>query len=109
MRVGFLLNQIDNRGTGNATFDYAHYNEVLLGNTSEIYTFPEGSHDEISVDRYLARFGAIKNGHTIKSGLNVLYHVKSGERDGYIPPSVTRYVVHAVFNGTQRHGDKYAA
>ena len=41
MRIGFLNNQIDARGTGNAMFHYAHYNETILGNTSKIYTFQE--------------------------------------------------------------------
>ena len=112
MKVGFLVNQIDNRGTGNATYDYAHYNEELLGNESYIFTFlGYGKNEKIAVDRFLTRFkwGINDVSHIPNLKLDVLYHVKSGENDGYIAPSGTRYAVHAVFNGTHKHGDRYAA
>lgn len=109
MKVGFLLNQIDNRGTGNATFDYAHYNEVLLGNESKIFTFMAGNHDKLALHRYHERFGPVWYAEYAVQGIDVLYHVKSGENDGYTAPSGTRYAVHAVFNGTHKHGDKYVA
>src|SRR5260221_4725516 len=111
MRVGFVVNQIDNRGTGNASFDYAHYNEVILGNESVIFTFSGGNHENIAIKRYKKRFKDIYYADfgIPTNVLDVLYHVKSGEKDGYIAPSGTRYAVHAVFNGTQKHGDRYAA
>lgn len=109
MRVGFLSNQIDNRGTGNAMFDYAHYNEVILGNKSEIFSFQNGNHDGLALARYGERFGAIHSHDLIgKARPDVLYHIKSGRNDGFHTPSGVRYAVHSVFD-YEPHGDRYAA
>jgi glycosyltransferase involved in cell wall biosynthesis len=107
MRVGFLNNQIDNRGTGNAVFDYAHYNETLLGNISKIYSFPNGSHDRASVNRYQRRFGPIYDINDKSLDIDVLYHIKSGHDDGFRPNGGIPYLVHSVFEN-HPHGDRYA-
>lgn len=108
MKVGFLNNQIDNRGTGNAMFDYAHYNETILGNKSEIFSFDSGKHDKLALVRYGERFGAIHSHELIgKAKPDVLYHIKSGRNDGFHTPSGIKYAVHAVFD-YEPHGDKYA-
>lgn len=108
MRVGFLNNQIDNRGTGNALFDYARYNEEILNNSSFIIV-PEGCARDAGMEIRLSdRFGTIhllKNAGSLK--LDALYHIKSGEDDGYRGIPDVPYLVHAVFNH-QPHGDKYA-
>src|SRR4051812_47786655 len=107
MIVGFLNNQIDNRGTGNAVFNYAHYNEVILNNKSKIFTFPSIENDFKAVDKYIGRFGKLymPTNETLKD-VDVLYHIKSGEDDGFRPQGA-RYAVHAVFH-PQRHGDRFA-
>lgn len=106
MRIGFLCNQIDNRGTGNAMFDYAHYNETILGNESYIYTFSNGQHDPLAIQKYQRRFKTIGYIDAQKVvGLDAIYHIKSGEDDGIrfnIP-----YLVHAVFRYAP-HGTRYA-
>lgn len=108
MIIGFLNNQIDNRGTGNALFDYAHYNESLLGNQSVIYTFPYGSHDKLAILRFQQRFGSIYDIHGLGlDQVDVLYHIKSGHDDGFRPISSIPYLVHSVFEA-QPHGTRYA-
>lgn len=108
MKIGFLNNQIDNRGTGNAMFDYAHYNEEILGNKAFIYTFSSGTHDELAIDKYTKRFGQIRPFWDIPADkLDVLYHIKSGVPDGVLPPTGVKYAVHAVFD-YEPHGDRYA-
>lgn len=107
MNIGFLCNQIDNRGTGNAVFNYAHYNEEILGNKSFIYTLPSSwdRHDPKAVEAFKKRFGII---HYLTDGfikLDALYHIKSGYNDGFnfrVP-----YLVHSVFDNDP-HGDVYA-
>jgi len=108
MRVGFFANQLDNRGTGNAMFDYAYYNQHILGNTSFIYTWKDTDHNAASVDRYSRHFPIIVNPNPLTDAVDVMYHIKSGEDDGTRFPR-TRYVVHAVFNAKHKHGDRYAA
>ena len=108
MRVGFFLNQLDNRGTGNAVYDYALYNESLLGNESVIYTLRGSTHHPFSVNRFQQRFQVKVDPHPLMDEVDVLYHIKSGGNDGLHFPR-TRYAVHAVFDGSQPHGDRYAA
>ena len=106
MRVGFLSNQLENRGTGNAMLAYAHYNEHLLGNESKIFTFRGGNHNPQSEAFYIMRFNDI---HYVEDGIeeiDVLYHIKSGYDDGFRAPKGIRYVVHSVFDNVP-HGDRY--
>jgi hypothetical protein len=109
MRVGFLNNQIDDRGTGNALYDYAHYNEVILGNESIL--FGGNIHSYYMYDQIKSRFGDIYGRWDLDTrnfNLDVLYHIKSGYDDRYRPPvSSIRYAVHAVFD-YEPHGDRYA-
>lgn len=110
MKVGFLNNQIDNRGTGNAVFDYAHYNEEILGNKSLIFTFENASHNPLAVQKYIQRFDQIIPIDIYKrapTGVDVLYHIKSGHDDGFRISNDTRYAVHAVFERNP-HGDRFA-
>jgi len=111
MKIGFLNNQIDNRGTGNAMFDYAHYNEDILGNESFVFTFRgqsgAGNHDKKALEKYLNRFGTIYNpDHIENMGLDAIYHIKSGRNDGISFPN-TPYLVHSVFDN-EPHGTVYA-
>jgi hypothetical protein len=108
MKIAFFNNQIDYRGTGNATFDYAHYNEVILGNKSLILTRLNGAHDPDQIQRYKNRFDNIlylEDG--IPLNVDAIYHIKYGTNDldmSHILP----YWVHAVFDGSQPHGTRYA-
>jgi hypothetical protein len=40
--------------------------------------------------------------------LDAVHHVKSGENDGFLPRG-TNYWVHAVFDASQKHGERYVA
>lgn len=103
--IGFLSNQLDNRGTGNALYNYAHYNEEILGNKSVIFTQPHGNHDDEAVLRFVERFGAVWN-PPVGTQVDALYHIKSGYNDGFFTRGIP-YLVHAVFDNDP-HGDKYA-
>lgn len=108
MKVGFLNNQLDNRGTGNAVFEYAYYNEKILGNKSYIYTFSDGAHDPLMVQRLREyEYPIIFDPDPMTNAVDVMYHIKSGEDDGIRFPN-TRYAIHAVFHADQPHGDRYA-
>lgn len=105
LKIGFMSNQLDNRGTGNALYNYAHYNEEILGNTSSIHTFASGSHDKEAYLKFEKRFGSINFMSGGFSTLDALYHIKSGFQDGFNPH--IPYLVHSVFDN-QLHGDVYA-
>lgn len=110
MRVGFLSNQLDNRGTGNAMFDYAHYNEVILKNESFIYTYRVARHSPIMINKMLDRFGnptVLEHPDEIMyiDDIDILYHIKYGDDDGV--RAGVKYAVHAVFTNAP-HADRYA-
>jgi hypothetical protein len=112
VKVGFLSNQLDNRGTGNAMYDYARWNQALLRNESYIFTFIGGSHSSPMVQKYNDRFTQVKFIQPEEvafqtRGMDVLYHIKYGEPDGIRTNSDVIYAVHSVFTNTP-HGDRYA-
>lgn len=110
MRVGFLNNQIDNRGTGNALYDYADYNEKILGNESVIFIADSNNPNPDMKEKLLKRFHGIHGLGLLATGLvpvDFVYHIKYGNDDG-IRFSGLPYGVHAVFDGSQPHGDRYA-
>jgi hypothetical protein len=99
MIVGFLNNQMDGRGTGNAVYNYAHFNEEILGNKSKIFTFPNPNHEMPVVDKFTNRFNYIYN--VLEEGalkdVDVLYHIQSGH--DYVAPPIP-YAIHAVFGAS---------
>ena len=55
MNIVFHSNQLSIRGTETALYDYAHYNETLLGNVS--YIMAPANSDMASYEKFLQRFG----------------------------------------------------
>ena len=107
MKVGFLSNQLDNRGTGNALYNYAHYNEEILGNKSVIYSYAGARHDSEATRRFTNRFSFNVVYLPQHIDVDILYHIKSGYDDGFRTRGSLPYVVHSVFDN-EPHGDKYA-
>lgn len=118
MRVGFLENHLSPGGTTVALFDYAHYNEELLKNTSFIVTRVSKSLPSI-LQKFTTRFGKVYNidDNALQDSiddlvqdlkLDVLYVMKSGAQDGYCTTKC-KCVIHCVFDTTDKHGDIHAA
>lgn len=114
MKILFHTNQFGSRGTETAVFDYAHYNETLLGNESYIVA-PDGS-DMFSFDKFRNRFNSrafvYSSLEQLQEVINVLhidvvYWIKAGFNDGKLLPGI-KNVVHSVFNIKEPHGDVYA-
>lgn len=127
MKVAFVVECFSVRGTEVAIYDYAKYNETLLGNKS-IIVYPnnhkyKSSYKESQVNfesvekKFFDAFdcfmySSLDNLDAIlkEQNCDVLYHLKSGEKD-FIYDFSVRYVVHCVFTCTEqhKHGDVYAA
>ncbi len=115
MKVGFLTNHISYGGTEVALYDYAHFNETLLGNTSIVLTRDfRQTHAEI-YDKFAKRFPIryIANQSDIdkvvqEDELDVLYVIKSGELDWFWTTKC-KTIVHCVFTTTFPHGTVYCA
>lgn len=115
MRLAFHSNQLCLRGTEVALYDYAHFNEWILGNSSIIVT-PRHSHNH--VPEAIARFGARFEVFFYETRedlwrllseeqIDLLYCIKSGQNDGLVSP-FCKTAVHAVFGYCEPHGQVYA-
>lgn len=115
MKVAFLTNHISYGGTEVSMYDYAHFNETILGNTSIVLTRDfRATHGDIYA-KFARRFPVfyITNRRDIDSivrreKVDVVYVQKSGEVDWY-GTDACKCVVHAVFTTRFPHGDVYAA
>ncbi len=118
MKIAFHLNQLDRRGTGVSLFNYAHYNEVLLDNSSFIIAPTENLqpyfHCPIATKNFETRFPVVRYNDyndlddiVKRYKIDVFYAQKAGWKDE-IQVSECKYVVHSVFQFCEPHGDVYA-
>jgi len=116
MNILFVENQFGLRGTSVALYDYAHYNEEILGNVS--YVAAPADSDMAAKQKFVDRFGdrvllyedfqSFSNTVADLYSIDYAYFIKAGHRDGRIVPGVKNFV-HVVFNGSEPHGDNYVA
>ncbi|RLJ34362.1 hypothetical protein CLU97_3870 [Chryseobacterium sp. 7] len=116
MKIIFHENQLCYRGTSNALFDYAYYNEEMLGNESMIL-YPKNSPNNVeeAIDRFKNKFNVfgysdIQERDEIikKSNADLFYAIKSGEIETDIPQDLIKTAIHAVFKYNEPYGDVYA-
>ena len=115
MKVAFCSNNIGYGGVEVALYDYADYNETILGNKSIIITRDFSAERRSIYEKFERRFQVfyIKYTNEIdaivrRQKVDVFYSIKSGEADTYITRAC-KCVVHCVFVTTQPHGNVYAA
>jgi hypothetical protein len=117
--VAFLSNKLTLRGTEVAIYDYAHYNETLLGNKSVIITRDynrikhEFDVDKQAYDKFNERFDVFYYSSqpdidkiVLEHKLTHLFIIKSGQNDGLFSNNCIN-IIHCVFNITQPHGQVY--
>lgn len=115
MKIIFHTPQIDVRGSCVSLYDYAHYNETLLGNRSIILTSRISNHDAMAVYKFSKRFKIVYYTDPSeidpiieKYACDVLYTIKYGKKDNIVSTKA-KTVVHCVFDLSEPHGDVYAA
>ena len=117
MKIAFHSNQLSIRGTEVALYDYAHYNEKILGNESLIITkdpsLSSFSHP-LGAKKFKSRFKVFfyhdfseVESYLDQERVDVFYAQKYGDNDGVISQE-RKSVVHAVFQAYEPHGDVYA-
>lgn len=125
VKIAFHINFLSLRGTEVAVYDYADFNETILGNESiilnnmEIFSNPQsGFHTDSSNSarekfekRFPGRFFDYANMQEAdeilkREHVDIFYVLKAGEKDDRIS-KVCKNAVHAVFT-PQVHGDVYA-
>jgi hypothetical protein len=109
-KIAFHSNQFSLRGTEVALYNYAKYNEEILGNKSVIFTFPNSNMD--ALDKFKNRFEVqIKywweyEPYLKDNNFDFLYFTKMGNQDGYCLETIPT-LVHTVFRFNEPHGHKY--
>jgi len=118
LRIGFHNMQLCDRGSTVAMFDYAHYNETLLGNESYIVydaTSPRNRKDVIAKcekrfgnDRTFGYVGGMLAVEQFiqDADLDAMYIIKFGTVDKFVFQGCPT-LVHSVFE-VQPHGYRYA-
>jgi len=114
MTVLFHSSSLTARGTEVALFDYADFNEKILGNRS-VVAFPiEGVESEAIKEKFESRFETQTytsqeqlDGFAHATGATVCYMIKNGKNDGVAVKGI-KNVVHSVFKNCDPHGDVYA-
>jgi len=112
--VAFFESTLNLRGTSIAMYDYAHYNEVLLGNRSIIISIWGNTHN--ALQKFQDRFPVFLVKNTLERDqviaiekVDVFYEIKYGNVVSDIPPPKgARVVNHAVFDTKTPHGDVFA-
>jgi hypothetical protein len=115
MKVLFHTSALDYRGTTVAIYDYALYNEEVLGNESIILSPKNAKASSLEIiQRFQNRFtvefcGSFSDLDTaaLKYKADLFYCMKHGTNDGVIS-NVVKSVIHAVFMAEDIHGDVYA-
>jgi glycosyltransferase involved in cell wall biosynthesis len=106
--VLFFDPNLNERGTSIATYDYAHFNEVILGNKSIIVSLNNA--ELKSFEKFNDRFET----HIVNSHLDInniscdyFYSLKYGFNDN-VSHLNSKNLVHVVFPSFDPHGDVYA-
>jgi hypothetical protein len=109
-KIAFHSNQLGLRGTEVALYQYAKYNEEILGNKSVILTFPNSDHT--TIEKFRERFEVVPmqwweyETYLKNNNFDFLYLIKMGTDDGYNINSIP-CLIHAVFRFNEPHGHKY--
>jgi hypothetical protein len=115
MKIAFLTNHISYGGTEVALYDYAHFNELLLGNQSTILTRDfRQTHSEIyaKFEKRFPMFYITQQSDidkiVVEESIDCLYVIKSGEVDWFYTTKC-KTIVHCVFTTRFPHGSVYCA
>lgn len=119
-KIAFYTPQIDVRGTCVAIYDYANYNEQILGNKSLIIAYKNPNNDfrnDIeAIVKFEKRFEVFyfTSMDKVKDKLkneqyDAVYNIKYGKTDGQNFGDNIKHLNHAVFDCSEPHGDVFAA
>lgn len=112
--IAFHDNNLCLRGTTNAMYDYADYNEKILGNKSIIVSSPYGNLD--ALNKFKTRFGEdnviLTNFYNYDSVLSklktdYLYIIKAGNKSDGLCSNNIPTLIHSVFKSNEPHGHRY--
>ena len=119
VKIAFHDNQLCERGSTIALYDYAYYNKYYLKNESIImYDNNDDRNVPSVIEKFAKEFKLYPYNEWKQDADNILqsekcdilYMIKGGEYDGKTAlPKICKTVVHCVFNTIQPHGHIYAS
>ena len=112
--IAFHSNQLSERGTEIALYDYANHNETILGNKSIIITLRNNRfHDRTAITYFQKRFPVFfyddwnqVDQILAEQQASAIYMIKSGADDGRLS-KICKNLIHCVFDVKSPHGDIY--
>lgn len=116
IKIAFWSNQLCERGTEIAMYDYAYYNKTLLNNQSIIFYEKNNKNNNIKVikkfEKHFQVFG-VDNFQDVDDilkelNINIIYIIKSGLNDGKLS-KYAKNIVHCVFTCNEPHGEIYCS
>lgn len=115
MKILFHENQLSYRGTSNAVYNYALFNEEYLNNESIIIHNKNNKNNFLpAIEKFKKRFEVFSYSNVneiesivSKTNTDIFYAIKAGKNDGIIANNC-KSVIHSVFKYHEPHGDVYA-
>ena len=115
MNIAFWDNQLCERGTTTSLFDYAFYNQTLLGNKSYIFYDKNNKENKENIIDKFKKYFIVHDTNSfeevdnflLKYDVSHIYIIKSGEKDTKLS-KIAKNCIHCVFNCYQPHGDVYS-
>ena len=112
--IAFQANSLCERGTTRNLFNYAYYNQELLGNRSIILYDKNDPHNNTKViDKFKRHFQVYNyekweevDGLIEENKCQILYIEKYGVNDGKLS-KVAKNIIHCVFDTSDPHGEYY--
>lgn len=116
VKIAFWDNGLGERGTSVSLYDYADFNEKILGNESIImYYNTHYSNKSSVIKKFKDRFKVYDfnqwsdvDNVLLSEKCDLLYIIKAGDWDGQIS-NICKTVVHCVFTCNMPHGNVYAS
>lgn len=124
VKIGFFIRHFNETGTEIAIYDYADFNEKLLGNKSVILSFTEETYKKHNLGFNPAVFKKFKDRFDVlqvndfnemeslleKESVDIYYTLVWGipEEPPYGDITNKKYCVHCVFQAEHKRGDVYA-
>jgi len=116
MNIAFYIDEMNFRGVANSTYQYSHFNELILNNNSIIfYNKKNKSNKKEIIDKFKKRFQVVGVNHFKEIETNekrfkidFIYTQKGGKKDQWISYKV-KTLVHYVYPQRLKeiHGHKY--
>ena len=114
--VAFWDNQLCERGTTVAMYDYAYYNQTILGNKSYIFYDKNNPNNKKEIiEKFKKHFVVHETDdfkevdeYIVEYNISHIYIIKSGEYDSKLS-KVAKNCVHCVFICSEPHGEVYSS